>query len=45
MVSSLEEEKTKQLDKYNRDKLSKKRIILQEEKGRLVVEKVEKEQV
>ncbi len=44
-VSSQEEEKTKQLAKDNRDKLSKKRIILQEEKGRLVVEKVEKEQV
>lgn len=42
-VSQKEEEKTKQLAKDNSDKLSKKRIILQEEKGRLVVEKVEKE--
>lgn len=44
-VSSSEEEKTKQLAKDNSDKLSKKRVILQEDKGKLVVEKVEKEQV
>ena len=44
-VDYQEEEKTKQLAKDNSDKLSKKRITLQEEKGKLVVEKVEKEQV
>lgn len=42
-VSSSEEEKTKQLAKDNSEQLSKKRVILQEEKGKLVVEKVEKE--